>query len=90
MHGCASVATEEWFTERPRALVTVPAVGPHPFARAGVLRRHEGHEGYEYGNRPHENEGTPQLLAAEVSMGKLAATTLRGSDICIGRRPASP
>jgi len=40
------------------------------------LRCHEGNEGYEYGNHPHENEGTPQLLAAEVSMGKLATTLI--------------
>ena len=50
------------------------------------MRRHEGHEGYEYGNRPHENEGTPQLLAAEVSMGKLAATTLKQTGRQFGRK----
>ena len=38
-----------------------------------MRRHHEGKEGYEDGNHSHENEGTPQLLAAEVSMGKLTS-----------------
>ena len=41
-----------------------------------MRRHHEGKEGYEDGNHSHENEGTPQLLAAEVSMGKLATTLI--------------
>ena len=43
-----------------------------------LRRHHEGHEGYEYGKRPHEKK-RGQMLAAEVSMGKLA-TTLRQTD----------